>query len=316
MANVSQAATAVAAQARAAKPPIRLFRNMHGEDRHGPDDGDGDLRLHWLHRLDDLLFADDVAGSAGCGSARSGLGGLSQYSRLFHDRRWQISVHNLALFGTLHADLRLRGGLPARRVHGPEDPLREHVPHDLPLSLRAVVHHYRPRLGVDAQSRLRPAEIDPRPRLGELQLRLDRQSENGGLHAGHCRRLAGNRPGDGADARRAPRHRRGDLESLACRRHSEMADLHLDRHPDDAPGVRDGARHRRSGNRQDLRSGGRHDRWRTRPLVAIPDALHLRVHVRFEPVAGPRSVHRSSGYGRHHRGAVGLLRVRPEAQRQ
>ena len=53
-----------------------------------------------------------------------------------------------------------------------------------------------------------------------------------------------------------------------------------DRHSDDAAGLRHRAGHRRGRHRQDLRPRRRHDRRRPRPLVAVPDDLHLRVHVR------------------------------------
>jgi glucose/mannose transport system permease protein len=101
MANVSQAATAVAAQARAAKPPIRLFRNMAAKIAMAPMMatvifvfiGCTVWTIFYSLTTSRVLPAADPLGADWAG--------LSQYSRLFHDRRWQISVHNLALFGTL-----------------------------------------------------------------------------------------------------------------------------------------------------------------------------------------------------------------------
>ena len=45
-----------------------------------------------------------------------------------------------------------------------------------------------------------------------------------------------------------------------------------------------------AGHRQDLRPGGRDDRRRPGSLVAVSDDLHLRIHVRGQPVAGPGGV--------------------------
>ena len=76
-----------------------------------------------------------------------------------------------------HLHRRLPGArLPARRLPRPEDPRRRPLPHDLPLSLRHVLHRHRPRLAVDTEPDAGAAE--DLPRLG-----LDRASISTGWRA-------------------------------------------------------------------------------------------------------------------------------------
>ena len=101
MANVSQTAGAVAARSTAAKPPIRLFRNMAAKIAMAPMMatvifvfiGCTLWTIFYSLTTSRVLPASDPLGADWVG--------LSQYVRLFGDRRWQISVHNLALFGVL-----------------------------------------------------------------------------------------------------------------------------------------------------------------------------------------------------------------------
>ena len=61
--------------------------------------------------------------------------------------------------------------------------------------------------------------------------------------------LAGHRPDHVPDARRPARHRRGHLEGGARRRHPDVEDLSLHRHPDDAAGLHHHAGHHRHRHR-------------------------------------------------------------------
>ena len=144
------------------------------------------------------------------------------------------------------ADLLAGHRLPAGRAARPEDPLRGHVPHHLPLSLRAVLHRHRPGLAVDPQPGLRRADSRARASAGRASPSTRSTTSDiviyGILIAGA---LAGHRPRHVPDARRPARHRRGHLEGRAGRRHPDVEDLSLHRHPDDAPGVHHHAGHHR-----------------------------------------------------------------------
>jgi len=101
MANVPRAAATAAAPSMTAKPPIRLFRNMAAKIAMTPMMatvifvfiGCTLWTIFYSLTTSRVLPASDPLGADWVG--------LGQYVRLFGDRRWQISVHNLALFGAL-----------------------------------------------------------------------------------------------------------------------------------------------------------------------------------------------------------------------
>jgi glucose/mannose transport system permease protein len=101
MANVSQTAGTVAARATAARPPIRLLRNMTAKIAMTPMMatvifvfiGCTAWTIFYSLTASRTLPVADPLGT--------GFVGFDQYVRLFATRRWQISVRNLATFGVL-----------------------------------------------------------------------------------------------------------------------------------------------------------------------------------------------------------------------
>ena len=175
--------------------------------------------------------------------------GLDQYERLWTTPRWLISIENLLIYGVAVADLLAGHRLPAGRAARPEDPLRGHVPHHLPLSLRAVLHRHRPGLAVDPQPGFRRPARGAQPRLGDLRLQSALHQGNRHLRHPDRRAVAGHRARHVPDAGRPARHRRGYLEGRARRRHPDVEDLSLHRHPDDAAGLHHDAGHHRQRHR-------------------------------------------------------------------
>ncbi len=212
------------------------------------------------------------------------------------------------------ADLQPGHRLPARRAPRPEDPLRGHLPHHLPLSLRALLHRHRPRLAVDPEPRLRRPARRARPRLGELHLRPALQRRHRHLRHPDRRPLAGHRAHHVPDARRPARHRRGHLEGGARRRHPDVEDLPLRRHPDDAAGLHHHARHHHHRHRQALRPRRRADRRRPGHRLGGAGEIRLRVHVPgAEPRPGLRRLDDDAAHRRDHPHPLGLPRIRRQA---
>ena len=160
--------------------------------------------------------------------------GFDQYVRLFKTSRWNVSVHNLLVYGSYLAGVHAGHRLHSRRSDGPEDPVRERLPHHHALSLRPQLHCDRPGLAVDHVSRARAAGDDAQSRMDELHLRLDHQPGHGDLRPADRRPLAGHGLRHGAHAGRPARHRPGNLEGGAGRRHSHLAHLSVHRAADDA----------------------------------------------------------------------------------
>ena len=139
--------------------------------------------------------------------------GLDQYTRLWSTPRWLSRCREPGHLRRALADL-----LPGHRLHAgraarPEDPLREHVPHDLPLPLRAVLHRHRPGLAVDPQSRISASSTWCAASAGRASPSIRSiQFRNRHLRHPDRRALAGHRPGHVPDAGRPARHRRGHLE--------------------------------------------------------------------------------------------------------
>ena len=122
------------------------------------------------------------------------------------------------------------------RAARPEDSLRGHVPHDLPLPVRALLRRHRPGLAVDPRPAVRRAGHGARA-WGWESFTFDPLYNADIVLYGII--VAGLWQGIGArhvpDAGRPARHRRGYLEGCPRRRHPDLEDLCLDRHPDDAP---------------------------------------------------------------------------------
>ena len=101
MASVSQTATTVAARRVVARPPIRFFRNMTAKIAMTPMMatvifvfiGCTLWTMFYSLTRSRVLPAMDPLGKD--------FVGLQQYTRLFKDNRWQISVENLAVYGIL-----------------------------------------------------------------------------------------------------------------------------------------------------------------------------------------------------------------------
>ena len=181
--------------------------------------------------------------------------GLEQYYRLWATPRWLVAVENLFIYGVLSLIFQLVIGfllavLMDQKIRF-ENAFRTIFLY--PFALSFIV------TGLVWQWILNPAS---RRAAGWCACSAGRASPSTRsairniviYGAGDRRALAGDGARHGADARRPARHRRGDLEGRPRRRHSRLADLHLHRHSDDAPGADHHARHRRLRHRPRLRS--------------------------------------------------------------
>ena len=144
-----------------ARRPSKLFRNLSAKIASIPMILTAARRLPRRHALDGRLFLHQLQAAAAAElrrprPVRAALGdaALADLDREPRDLRRPV------------ADLLAGDRLHARRAARPEDPLREHLPHHLPLSLRALLHRHRPRLAVDAQPRLRHAARRPQRSAG------------------------------------------------------------------------------------------------------------------------------------------------------
>ena len=177
-------------------------------------------RLYRLHRLDHLDVADQFAHAAERRLRRA-----AAVRALFDNERW-ISL------GPQHRDLRravrfarASDRLPAGGCDRSAGAGRGHVPLDLPLSLLDVVRRHRPRLAVAAQPELRHPEGGARARASTASLSTGSYGRTRRSTPGHRRASGRLRAGDGDHAGRPARHRRGDLEGGAGRRHPDLARL-------------------------------------------------------------------------------------------
>ena len=151
------------------------------------------------------------------------------------------------LAGFYHGDRLSAGG-----SDGPENPLRERLPHHHALPLCPLVHCDGPGLAMDHEPHARPAGHHAQSGVGKFPVRLDRAIRHGDLCAPDRRSVAGNRVCHDPDARRSARHRRRNLEGVARRRHSDLENLPLRCLADDARRYGHGGRDYRIGYRAPL----------------------------------------------------------------
>ena len=147
--------------------------------------------------------------------------------RLFTDNRWQISVDNLAVYGVLTLIFVFVVGfmlavLMDQKIRF-ENAFRTIFLYPFALSfvITGLVWQWMLNPAFGLQKSIRD--------LGWESFTFDWIANRKMVVytlviAGVWQRTG---PGDGADAGGPPRHRRRDLEGLARRRHSQMADLHL-----------------------------------------------------------------------------------------
>ena len=119
--------------------------------------------------------------------------GWMQYDRVWHHPRWQVAIHNLAVFGVLYVVLCMAIGLLLailldQRIRQ-EGTLR--AVYLYPLALSFIV------TGTAWKWMLNPGWASRRWCSGwgfrELHVRLDRKRGHGDLHGGDRRRVAGRR---------------------------------------------------------------------------------------------------------------------------
>ena len=106
------------------------------------------LRLR-LHPVDHLSVVHQVARAIRCTSWSAGC----STSACGHHPRWQVAMHNLAVFGVLYVVLCMSLGPAARDPARSAHPPGRHAARDLSVSAGAVVHRHRHGLEMDAQSR-------------------------------------------------------------------------------------------------------------------------------------------------------------------
>ena len=274
------------------------------------------LRLHRRHALDDRLLVHRLRAccrrrpSARTSSASTSTSGCWPSHALADlDREPRRSTASSSLIFVFVI------GFLLAVLHRPEDPLREHLPHHLPLSLRALLHRHRPRLAVDAESRLRRAERRCAASAGRASPSTRSTTADIVIYAlVIAGALAGHRPDHVPDARRPARHRRGHLEGRARRRHPDVEDLPLHRHPDDAAGLHHHAGHRRRA------ASSSSTTWSSRmtgggPGISSRGAgeIRLRLHVPgAEPRPGLRRLDDDAASPSRSSSSLGLSRIRQE----
>ena len=225
----------MAAQSR----PSRAVQEPQRQDRLDPDDPDRARASSSAARSGRSSTPSPTRSSCrGCASS-----GSSSTSGSGRTDRWLVSIENLAIYGILSLIFSLVIGFVLAALLDQkirfEDTFRTIFLYPFALSfiVTGLVWQWilNPEFGVQ--------HVGARPRLGELHLRPALQRRHRHLRHPDRRALAGHRAHHVPDARRPARHRRGHLEGRARRRHPDVEDLPLHRHPDDAAGLHHHARH-------------------------------------------------------------------------